>query len=208
MKNLVSKVVILLIALVVFSSTDAIAQKKKTYLKNVKVTFKSEGYNIEYKSKPPYKDGVIDCKLWHKPAPFRITVTVDGETKGKLGNSSAIMAGQYYLIGKGAYPEKYKNDDDVLKVFKYEPYTVPVAPASWVGNKIYIGEYSSNEEFEIKWDFWLHLGYTESWKYNKTYDRDLNDHYTTASASRGHIKYGRKAFDLKCVEITYDVVQE
>ena len=211
MKNLVFKVFILLIAFVAFSSTDAIAQKKKTYLKNIQVAFEGTGHTIEFKSRTRKMrhEGADLCKMEGKKCEFRVSVVVDGKMRGVMGKDGVYMQGtSNYIDDPEDYPVGYKNSDAVSRVTKYGTRWIPMHKEN-NDKKIYIGEYSSNEEFEIKWDFWEDDSIVSSQEWDFGWgDSEHHDIYSQASASRGHIKYNKKEPKCKCMQVTYDVVQE
>ena len=168
---------------VIFSSfffSEAAAQKKKTYVKDVYLIC---GYEKKCIVSGDFNGGDES----------RISVKVNGDKMGVIGKDLDRNLKFYSKAAAG-------NDYD-------RNYQTPYYLTQDGKGSLYIGAFSSDEEFTIKWDLWEDDSGNE-WEYDGSWndhDDDLEDTVTIAS-SKGHKIYDKKSNG--CLEVKYTIYQE
>ena len=197
------KLIFLVFAIVCCFSLSVDAQKKKTYIKNLSFTFNPSGTdwyqrNSEGSSWTKESGNLNPCHLEDDDCEMRATIVVNGNILSVMGVDARMEAKpQTTITGK------------LTKRVTANPQNTEILLTKDKSNKLYLGEFDSNEEFEIKFDIWEE-DCKDEWSFNTDCwvndDDQHEDTVTKANASKGHISYVKKA--KGCVTASYTIVQE
>lgn len=218
------KLFIWTILLIVGVAFTAEAQKKKTYIKDVKFTFPAGGwvkyritnekdkggnfiYVLDRESSSSSQDryggslNEVDyttCHLEGSLCEMRATLRANNTRLDVMGLDGVEMQSK-------PLPTRFE-ENGKYKYFSNTGRSTANFKTQGGNEYLLLGEFTPNEEIEIKFDIWEDDDmFGSGWSFDGT-DDEHEDTVVKASAAQGHISYVQKA--KGCLEVSYTIYQE
>ena len=187
-----------------FFAAEAQSQKKATYIKDLTFTFNASGSKV-LKRKTEESSwidinttGYEKCEFEGGLCEMRATISVNNNKLEVMGNNSTLMS--------GTTKDKISDSNKLIKSRSVKPYTTGTFKTKDNKESLYLGEFTPDEKFEIKFDIWEDDDFFgNGWIYDGS-DDDHEDTITKSSASTKDIQYVTKG--KGCLLASYTIYQE